>query len=391
MGSSFSFPVAFQSRFEFEFTKKSSTNRDCIQNMKIAIYSPYLDTFGGGEKYMMAIAEALSQEGSVDVLLDLNLGNLGAEYLKDTLSKRFNLNLGKVNFIKAPVGDGSNSFERLFFLKSYDILFYLTDGSIFYPTSKRSILHIQSPLVGETKSLWRRFKLNGWNLIIYNSRFTKEHAEDDWPLPSRIIYPPVDVERIRPLKKKSYILSVGRFFGYLRDKKHEVLIRVFKEMYKSKSLKEWSLHLVGSAGEGDKDYLEDLARLAKEVPVKFYPNLEYGKLIKLYGESSIYWHASGFAEDDPTKMEHFGISTVEAMAGGCVPIVVGKGGLKEIVTEGKNGFFWETLEQLMSKTLDLIHNEKLLGRLSKEAQVQSHKFDRKKFVENIRQLVTTNE
>lgn len=355
--------------------------------MKVSIYSPYLDTFGGGERYMMTIAEVLSQENNVDVLLDLNLGNLGGEYLKDTLSKRFNLNLNKVNFIKAPIGKSSNFFERLFFLRNYDLLFYLTDGSIFYPTSKRNILHIQSPLVGQpARSIWGRFKLKGWDLVIYNSRFTKVHSQNYWPIKSEIIYPPVDTENIKPLKKKKYILSVGRFFGYLKDKKHELLIKVFKELFEKGSITGWSLHLVGAASQGDKNYLESLKDLAKGLPVKFYPNLQYNKLIKLYGESSIYWHASGFSETDPTKMEHFGISTVEAMAAGCVPVVIGRGGQREIVEHETSGYLWDSLDDLKKLTLKLIDDDNLRSQIAAAAVKGAKFFSKDNFTSKIIQI-----
>ena len=128
------------------------------------------------------------------------------------------MNLENTNFIKGPIGKGSSSLERLFFLRQYDLLFYLTDGSIFLPAAKKNILHIQSPLVGEpAKNWWGKFKLNLWDLIIYNSGFTKINSQKNWPLKSQIIYPPVDTDKIKPLKKKKYILSVGRFFGYLKD------------------------------------------------------------------------------------------------------------------------------------------------------------------------------
>lgn len=356
--------------------------------MKIAIYSPYLDTFGGGEKYMMTIAEVLSPGNTVDILLDSNLNNLGAEYLKDKLSRRFNLDLGRVSFTAAPVGKGSTAFRRLFFLKSYDILFYLTDGSIFYPTSKRNILHIQSPLAGQpAKSAWGKLKLKGWNLIIYNSRFTKEHSQNYWPVESEIIYPPVDADKIKPLKKKKYILSVGRFFGYLKDKKHELLIKIFKELSESGKIPEWSLHLAGSAGEGDRDYLESLKDLAEGMPVKFYPNLGYDDLVKLYGESSIYWHASGFSEADPAKMEHFGISTVEAMAAGCVPVVIGKGGQKEIVEHAVSGYLWNSLDELKNFTIKLVNNEGLRTQIAKEAIKKAKIFSKENFASNILEVI----
>ena len=356
--------------------------------MRVAIYSPYLDTLGGGERYMMTIAEILSTKDSVEILLDAHLDSLGAEKLRKDLSDRFNLNLSKVNFIKAPIGRDSSYIERIFFMKRYDLLFYLTDGSIFYPTAKKNILHIQSPLVGQpSKSVWGKIKLEEWNLIIYNSDFTKKYSEKNWPNPSKVIYPPVDIDKIKFLKKKKYILSVGRFFGYLRDKKHKLLIEAFSDLYNREQLNGWSLHLVGSASEGDESYLEELKNQSNGLAVNFYPNLGYDNLIKLYGESSIYWHASGFGEEDPTKMEHFGISTVEAMAAGSVPVVIGKGGQTEIVEHGKSGFLWNILNELEEFTLKLIKSADLWENLSKEAKIRAKSFSKEKFVQKIRSLV----
>lgn len=352
--------------------------------MKVAIYSPYLDTFGGGERYIATIAEVLSDKGKVDIFLDKHLFSLGSEYLKTNLEDYFGLNLSKVDFIKAPIGEESNILQRLIFLKQYDLLFYLTDGSIFIPSAKRNILHIQTPLVGQpTQSLWGKVKLKSWDLIIYNSHFTQSNSEFNWPISSKVVYPPVDVMKIKPLKKKNYILSVGRFFGYLKSKKHELLIKTFKELYKDKRLKGWSLHLVGSASEGDKPYIKRLKDLTDNLPVNFYPNLGYDELIQLYGESSIYWHAQGFDEKDPTKMEHFGITTVEAMAGGCIPVAIGKGGQVEIIAHRQSGFIWNSLDELKKFTLTLIENKDTLSKMSKEAQRRSKNFSKERFTKDI--------
>lgn len=352
--------------------------------MKAAIYSPYLDTLGGGEKYMMTIAEILSRKWMVDVLLDEHLLSFGQENLKISLSQRFNLDLKSIKFIRAPVGKNSSFWERLFFLKKYDLLFYLTDGSIFYPSAKKNILHIQSPLVGQpATSLWGKLKLQGWNLIIYNSKFTQDYSKSNWPITSEVIYPPVETDKIKPLKKKNYILSVGRFFGYLKNKKHQLLIDTFRELYDEGKLNSWSLHLVGSASEGDKAYILELKKFAKGLPVNFYPNLAYKKLVKLYGQSGIYWHAMGFDEEDPVKMEHFGISVVEAMAGECIPVVVDKGGLKEIVDFAGNGYLWNNLTELKTFTRKLIDDQSLRQKLGKHARKKSQDFSKDIFQKKI--------
>lgn len=357
--------------------------------MRVGVYSPYLDTLGGGEKYMMTIAEVLSGEGDeVEVLLDKHLTSAGGDFLKKKLSDRFNLNLDKVSFLKAPIGKGSNFFERLIFLRIYDVLFYLTDGSIFLSTAKKNILHIQSPLAGQpTKSLWGRIKLNFWNLIIYNSQFTKRYSKNNWPLFSKVLYPPVDIDKIKPLKKKNYILSVGRFFGYLKDKKHQVLIESFRELFKSGKIKDWSLCLAGSAGQGDKEYLEQLKKSAKDLPVIFFPNISYDELMTLYGQSGVYWHASGFEEVDPAKMEHFGIATVEAMAAGAVPVVINKGGQTEIVEDNKSGLLWDDLEQMQRLTLKIINDTALRDNLSKNAILRAPDFSKEAFAKEVINLV----
>lgn len=350
--------------------------------MKTAIYSPYLDTLGGGERYMMTVAEIFLKWGfDVDILLDKHLN--GFTNLKEKLENRFSLSLKKTNFIHAPIGKDSTFFSRWNFLKKYDLLFYLTDGSIFYPSAKKNILHIQSPLIGQSgKSLWGKLKLKGWDLIIFNSEFTKNHAKKYWPLRSKVIYPPVDVDKIKPLKKKNYILSVGRFSSV---KKYELMIKTFKTI--SKDIDSWSLHFAGSASEGDKEYIKNLKNLAKGLPINFYPNISYSELIKLYGETSIYWHAAGFGEEDPTKMEHFGITTVEAMAGGCVPVVIGKGGQLEIVEESSSGFVWNTIDQLKQDTIELIYNIELRNKMSKEAIKGSKKFAKISFEEALNEAI----
>lgn len=356
--------------------------------MKIGIYSPYLDTFGGGERYISTIAEVLSNKHKVEILLDRHLFSFGGDFLKKSLEDRFGLNLSKVDFIKAPVGEGSNFFQRWLFMKSYDLLFYLTDGSIFIPSAKRNILHIQTPLAGQpSKSIWGKIKLKFWDLTVYNSKFTQKHSQKNWSIPSKVIYPPVDTDRIRSLRKKKYILSVGRFFGYLKDKKHAVLIKVFKKLYENRKINGWSLHLVGSAQEGDKHYINQLKNLAKGSPINFYPNMEYDDLIKLYGLSSIYWHAQGFGEKDPTKMEHFGIATCEAMAGGCVPVVIKKGGQIEIVEDGKSGYLWNSIRELKQLTLKLVENISLWQALSKQAMIKAKSFDKEKFKQNILTII----
>lgn len=355
--------------------------------MRVGIYTPYLDSFGGGERYMLTIAEIMSKTNKVDILLDHHLQTIITHETKQELESRFNLDLSNVNFIPAPLGKDASFWGKIFFLKKYDLLFYLTDGSIFYSTAKKNILHFQVPFKNTSaRNLWGKIKLSSWRLAICNSKFTQNIIEKNWSIKSRVLYPPVEIEVIKPLGKKKQILSVGRFASFSKSKKHEEMINTFKELFHEGKIKGWSLHLAGSL-EGDEGYVDELKKLADDLPVTFYPNLPFEELAKLYGESSIYWHAAGFGEVDPARMEHFGIATVEAMAGGCVPIVINQGGQTEIVEDGISGQLWNNLDKLKDYTSELIKDHNLWEKLSKAAVERSKTFSKKSFEENILKLI----
>lgn len=356
--------------------------------LKIAIYSPYLDTAGGGEKYILTLAEYLSKNSNVEVLLDDHLASLEISSIKDKLVRLHGLDLSQIKFIKAPIGQGSNFFERIFFLRKYDWLFYLTDGSIFYSTAKKSVIHFQVPFTKELNGgMWQNLKKSSWNLAIYNSLFTRKYVEKVWNISSKVIYPPISIETLKPLTKKKQILSVGRFFGYLKDKKHQLMIETFKKMIDQNKLKNWSLHLVGSATQGDQEYLNQLKQLSTGYDIHFYPNAPLKQLTVSYGEATIYWHASGYEEEDPKKFEHFGMALVEAMAAGAVPVVINKGGLTEIVSSEVDGFLWNTSAECIKSTMNLINDSKLCQQFSLKAQQKSERYSKSKFIEEINKLV----
>jgi glycosyltransferase involved in cell wall biosynthesis len=84
-------------------------------------------------------------------------------------------------------------------------------------------------------------------------------------------------------------------------------------------------------------------------------------------------------EKHPERAEHFGMSTVEAMSAGCVPVVVRKGGQKEIVSHGESGYLWDTVDELVGNSLQLIQDQRLLERLRSAARKRAGMFGRERF------------
>jgi glycosyltransferase involved in cell wall biosynthesis len=226
-----------------------------------------------------------------------------------------------------------------------------------------------------------------WSISEYTTKWIWRY----WKRDSSILYPPVNVESYTAGEKRPQILNVGRFFAGNHNKKHLVMVDAFKRMV-DQGLTGWTLHLAGgvSPGEEHKAYLDSVFEQASHYPITIHPDIPYAELSALYSNSAIYWHASGFGEDDqrdPEKYEHFGITTVESMSAGCVPVVIAKGGQPEIVQHGENGFLWNTLEELQQFTHQLMVDPALTSRLSQQAVHDSRQYSTAAFYRRVNQLI----
>ncbi len=220
--------------------------------------------------------------------------------------------------------------------------------------------------------------IDTYDAIWANSQFTRKWVKKYWHRDSDVLYPPVNVENYVMRPKRNFILNVGRFFAGQHNKKHGDMIRAFRELVDN-GLEGWEFHLAGGKTHGTENdvYLDQLFKMSESYPIYIYPDASYEKLKTLYEESPIYWHASGYGESEkkyPEKFEHFGITTVEAMAAGCIPIVINKGGQPEIVEHGTNGYLWNTMPELKTHTMNLINNPAQRGIISKNAVKRSKSF-----------------
>ena len=348
--------------------------------MRVGFFSPYLDTFGGGERYMLTLASHLAEKHDVEIFW-------GDSAIKAPLTRFLKIDLTKTKFVENIFGQ--NFLKKIRRSASYDLIFVLSDGSVPFSFAKRSILHFQVPFIFSKIDVKTKLNLTRYKYVVVNSHFTKKYIDKSFKVNSRVIYPPVDIKSLKPGKKENLIISVGRFSQQqLHPKKQEVLIEVFKELYKT--VPSWKLILTGQSKKQDYRYIKNLKASVKGYAIRIRENISYNDLRKLYAKASIYWHATGFGEDEtrnPQKMEHFGISTVEAEAAGAVPVVIEKGGQKEIIKDGKNGRLWSTKTQLYEITKNLIKNKGQWQRLSKEAMKDSKRFSQERFIKEYEKII----
>lgn len=83
----------------------------------------------------------------------------------------------------------------------------------------------------------------------------------------------------------------------------------------------------------------------------------------------------------PSRSEGFGLTAIEGMARGCVPIVSDTGGLPEVVQDNVSGLLHKTenIKDLADKIVSLCENRKVLDFLSKNAVERAKVFDFDKF------------
>lgn len=333
---------------------------------KIALYNPYLDVLGGGEKHILSIIDVLVGEGyDLTIFWDKNISS-------NIFNRFFLKNIKKINWL--PSIKNLGTFQTLQILKTFNYFFYVTDGSYFFSTAKKNFVFSMVP----DKKLYNlnlvnRLKL--WNYkFISNSPYTTKWL-NKWGL-NPITIPPYIEDKFfenKNIKKEKIILSVGRFFSHLHSKNQEKIIKVFQELKKSSIFfSDYKLILVGGLKDEDKNYFNQLKSIAKnDSSIIFKPNVSLNELYKLYRLSTYFWHFTGLGVDEekhPEQVEHFGIAPLEAIASGCLTFCHNSGGPKMILKNNINAILFNSEKELIEKIIYVEKNNQLKNQIIKNAK-----------------------
>jgi glycosyltransferase involved in cell wall biosynthesis len=393
------------------------------QARNIGIYNLHMPARGGGEKLTLVLAEHLSRNHNVQLfhnaLIDATM-----------LAETFAVDLGRVRFTQLDrIGLPLRLLARLrgrraAFSAHYrplkelnlDLFINISYGSVLpCPAAKGIFLcmfphlenstgqdlirrwrnglsdSIEQNLTGVKAGMW----LDSYSEVIAISQYSADWVERLWGRQAQVVYPPAD-NMGPPSEKKKMILHVGRFMSAKPEtdqhhKAQEFLLAAFSEM-KDLHREGWELHFAGNIGS-DADAQRFAATMAQKttgLPVRFHFDVTFSELRELYRQAAIYWHATGAGTDaraHPARHEHFGITTVEAMSAGAVPVVINSGGQREIVTHGIDGFCWNDVSELASYTRMLIEDSELRIRSSHAAVEGSKKFRRDLFNQSMDKLI----
>jgi glycosyltransferase involved in cell wall biosynthesis len=170
--------------------------------------------------------------------------------------------------------------------------------------------------------------------VVTNSNFSKRAIERYYESGSAVkpivIYPAVDTDKfhkiaLRPNDRENMILVVSRFSP---DKQLENTIEIGEILINEIKI-DAKIIIVGNIAAEDHKYLEELKRLIREYNLddKFIVKvgITFEQLLELMRKSKVYLH--------PLAGEPFGISIVEAMSAGLIPVVPDEGGYTEFVPD----------------------------------------------------------
>ncbi len=201
------------------------------------------------------------------------------------------------------------------------------------------------------------------------SNYTRDFVRTKWGRDSETVYPPCPTQLYSGLHlpKENKVVTIGRI---VPEKRMDVFSEIARKLPSVKFV------LIGSVGETGSRYFDSLKATAPK-------NLEFvlsplRKAMDVMASSKAYVHCA--------LNEHFGITIVEAMSAGCVPVVHDSGGPREIVDKTV-GFRWNGVEQAVTQISTLMSDDSLRQALSKNAVAKSSSYDDEAFESSLARII----
>jgi alpha-1,2-mannosyltransferase len=380
--------------------------------VKVAVLHHSLNISGGAEKLCLDTIDALKRRGHQVTLVtvertDWNLlqNKFGPAVMPDKeysiMESRFSSNLasipiastyfliytlllfysrigGKHDLTLSTFGDVVHSFTDITYIH-FPLQAALEFAQI--PAfSHASMWHRIAPLYDRTMSILDRSAPS--KLLLTNSKFMQRVIRKTVRRDALVVYPPVNTKIFsskcsKTRKEKSLVAVVASY----TPKRHlEQLPKIAQHTKTAKYV------VIGKNDKYSSPTMRELRRQMHlhnvEDRITLLENVPFNELQELLARAKVYLHTMPF--------DHFGISLVEAMASGCVPVVHQSGGpWMDILNaeQGKYGFSYLTSLEAAEYIDTLIADEDLRGEIAAKASYRSKEFDMSVFIRRLAQVV----
>lgn len=375
-----------------------------------AVATPYNLIPGGGEKYLLSMVRAMQGMGEiVDILVFP--GNVAdrLSIVKET-AKELDIDIDWTRIGFSVVKRNKTHITTP--LPRYKFFVLLGNEKIPSVTSLGEMNVYMNQFPFDQDRRYRRIdtlKVCSYDFVIVNSEYTRKWydyytheifsklRQSRHHLPQTVvIYPPVNVvsgvqnveSHLGNGKRRPWIVMTGRFFGdIVQGKRHLEAIETFSVLRKQTSLKV-KLILIGYQMPGlfHTNYTSYVIHEAEKVrDVHVLINADSRKLARILSVSTVVWSMTGGFDHNvnPADAEHFGIGVLEAMSSGCIPIVVNRGGLREIVNEDASNMC-SSVAECATKTLRILHlSQKTLEDIRGKWSTFPGKFSNRNFDQSV--------
>jgi GT2 family glycosyltransferase/glycosyltransferase involved in cell wall biosynthesis len=310
------------------------------------LYTPFDIGPGGGERYLLAAASALSRRFEVAICSE---GEISTARLRFALSA---LGIAAFPF-------RVTNWDELIASDKPDLL--LAMGNEVVPPipaiGRHNWFHLQFPFPWRNVACPAFARIRGFERVIVNSDFTadwsvrrfKELGIPDHP-PIEVIHPPALARAAISSPRKprdatrdfTSVVNVGRFFVGGHSKRQDVFLDII-EAANRRAARPIRGTLIGTAFDDAEStaFLAKIEARARESGfVRVILDASRHEIMEEFAAADIYLHCAGYdvpEEMFPERLEHFGIAIAESIFAGCYPVLYDAGGPREILKKGGIG------------------------------------------------------
>jgi glycosyltransferase involved in cell wall biosynthesis len=301
----------------FDFTTYVQPNITMLENAygsKIASIIKESEKINILESLEEPVINRITQKGNYDITINTQGDTL--PYYHYSLLKN-----NAVTYCHFPSAKYHIDSENLEYLRDIRVAGFTQIYDIDYPKNKQNVRRYFKYLRNKYDNLMKN------TLVLTNSEYTRKAILNAFSVDAKILYPPVDVDIFRGAaldsnQREDMIIVISRIAP---DKQIENAIEVARIM-RSRGIGKGMI-IAGNLHLYDHQYYQELKNMIADYDLPDYvslqTNISFNQLLQLMQLAKVYFH--------PRIDEHFGISIVEAMASGLLPVVSNIGGHTEFV------------------------------------------------------------
>lgn len=360
------------------------------------VYSPYEIRVGGGERYILSLAQVLSHVFEVWFLTPGTVSRARLAMTMDDLAIR------PGRFHTATLEDTANWPRPELYVSMGNEIEPPTPGF-----GRRNLFHCQYPFPIHHTGPFAVKRIHGYDGVVVNSRYTANAVDQMlkvYNVPARPIYvlsPPVPVpseeEQARILSQKPWdaqstlAVNIGRFMAGGHNKRQDIVLNLAERCQSEKLPIKFELYGGLNSNPDDQAFFAGLMEQAARTKAVLRMNAARAEIETALANAILYVHPCGmgcYPSFKPEQVEHFGITVVEAMAHGVLPLVYKWGGPAEIVSETGVGATFETMAEAfntLKAQLDRPADE--LRYWMAQAMKQSHRYSETSFQNSLLRIV----